>query len=189
MDIRFTARRIELTDELRDYVEKHVDRVAALMTNDDSVEAQVVLWREKFRQVAEMTLVADGFTVNAKQETKDMRRSVDGVLDKLVRQIKRKKARLARHQPLTARERRTASHHVLAAQSGSGEDDEGAMLGHGRFVRRESLPLKPMNLDEALMQLDLADESFLVFSNADTDEVNVVYARKDGAYGLIEPGF
>lgn len=189
MQIRFTARRIELTDELKDYVEKHVGRVAALMTNDDSVEARVVLSREKFRQVAEMTLVADGFTVNAKQETKDIRRSVDSVLDKLVRQIKKKKARLARHQPLTARERRTVSHHVLAAEPESDEDDLDSTLERPRFVRRESLPLKPMNVDEALMQLDLTDDSFLVFSNAETGQVNVVYARKDGTYGLIEPGF
>ncbi len=191
MQVRFIARRIELTDDLRDYIERHIGRVAALMDYDGSVEARVMLSSEKFRYTADITLVADGFTATAKHETKDIRASVDSALDKLVRQIKKKKARLARHQPLTAREARTVKHHVLETEveSEPEEDELGPTLGQPRFVRRESLSVKPMGIDEALMQLDMADENFLVFSNAETDQVNVIYNRKDGSYGLIEPGF
>jgi len=189
MQTRFIARRVELTDDLRGYIEKHVNRVAALVSKDDSVEARVVLSSEKFRYTAEVTLFADGFSLNAKEETKDIRASVDGALDKLVRQVKKKKARLARHQPMTAREARTVGHHVLAAETDLEEPAGDVTEDMPRFVRRESLPVKPMGLAEALMQLDLIDEDFLVFWNADTDQVNVVYTRKDGYYGLIEPGF
>jgi len=121
MQTRFIARRIELTDELRGYIENHIGKVAALMDNEDSVEARVVLSSQKFRYAADLTLAADGFTVNAREETKDICASVDGALDKLVRQIKKKKARIARHQPMSAREARHVEPHVPEAES---DDDE-----------------------------------------------------------------
>ena len=190
MQTRFIARRIELTDELRGYIENHIGKVAALMGNDDSVEARVVLSSQKFRYTADLTLAANGFTVNAKEETKDVRASVDGALGKLVRQIKKKKARIARHQPISAREARRAEQHVPETDIDTEFDDDdvsGLALERLRTVNRESLPVKPMHVDEAMMQLDLIDEEFLAFSNAETNEVNVVYARENGAYGLIEP--
>jgi len=121
MQTRFIARRIELTDELRGYIENHIGKIAALMDNEGSVEARVVLSRQKFRYAADLTVAADGFTVNAKEETKDICASVDGALDKLVRQIKKKKARIARHQPISAREARHVELHVSEAES---DDDD-----------------------------------------------------------------
>ena len=188
MQTRFIARRIELTDELRGYIENHIGKVAALMGNDDSVEARAVLSSQKFRYTADLTLAANGFTVNAKEETKDVRASVAGALGKLVRQIKKKKARIARHQPISAREARRAEQHVPETAIDTESDDvSGLALERLRTVNRESLPVKPMHVDEAMMQLDLTDEEFLAFSNAETNEVNVVYARENGTYGLIEP--
>ncbi len=190
MQTRFVARHMELTDELRGYIENHIGKVAALMDRDDSVEARVVLSSQKFLYTADLTLVANGFTVNAKEETKDVRASVDGALSKLVRQIKKKKARLARHQPISAREARRGEMDVSEGDTDTESDDDASRLALDRLysVSPESLPAKPMHVDEAMMQLDLMDEEFLAFSNAETNEVNVVYTREDGTYGLVEPG-
>lgn len=187
MQTRYTARRIKLTDGLRDYIERHLEKVEALVESDDSAEAQVVLTSESSRCTAEIIVSAYGFTVTAKQETKDIHASIDTVLSKIIRQIKKKKDRRGRHQPLTAREARIAAHHVVEPEEEVRVEEPGDD-GH-RFVRREPLLIKPMSIDEALLQLEIADESFLVFSNAQTEEVNVVYDRHDGTYGLIEPGF
>ena len=181
---------MELTDELRGYIENHLGKVAALMGRDNSVEARVVLSSQKFLYTADLTLAADGFTVNAKEETKDIRASVDGALGKLVRQIKKKKARLARHQPISAREARHVETAVSENDTDTESDDDASGLALDRLysVSPESLPAKPMHVEEAIMQLDLMDEEFLAFSNAETNEVNVVYTREDGTYGLVEPG-
>ena len=190
MQTRFVARHMELTDELRGYIEDHIGKVAALVDRDDSVEARVVLSSQKFLYTADLTLAANGFTVNAKEETKDVRASVDGALDKLMRQIKKKKARIARHQPISAREARRGAMDVSEGDADTEPYDDATGLAIDRLysVSPESLPAKPMSVDEAMMQLGLIDEEFLAFSNAETNEVNVVYIREDGAYGVVEPG-
>ena len=190
MQTRFVARHMELTDELRGYIEDHIGKVAALVDRDDSVEARVVLTSEKFRYTADLTLAANGFTVNAKEETKDVRASVDGALGKLMRQLKKKKARIARHQPISAREARRGEMEVSEGEMDTESYDDATGLALDRLysVSPESLPAKPMSVDEAMVQLGLIDEEFLAFSNAETNEVNVVYSREDGTYGVVEPG-
>ncbi|MCD6288589.1 MAG: ribosome-associated translation inhibitor RaiA [Candidatus Hydrogenedentes bacterium] len=190
MQKKYTARHMELTDDLKEYIEKRFQKITALVNGDESAEARIVLTKESTRCLTEITVSARGFTVTAKHETpKDIRVSVDDVIDKIVRQIKKKKEKVGRHQPLTARELRAVAHHIVTSEPQSDEDDENNSDSGFQFVRRESLPVKPMSVDEALMQLAIADESFLVFSNAETEEINVVYDRQDGTYGLVEPGF
>jgi putative sigma-54 modulation protein len=110
---------------------------------------------------------------------------VDAVLGKLDRQIRRYKDRINQHQPRLSREEANYSLGIVQAIEGMEVADESPTKHH--VVMREKIPVKPMSVDEAVMQLELVDDQFLVFTNADTRQVNVIYAREDGTYGLIEP--
>jgi putative sigma-54 modulation protein len=116
--------------------------------------------------------------------------SVDAVLEKLERQARKFKDRINRHQPRTSREERAYHHAIIEMEISEGEAvHESPKDETHRIVTREKVAMKPMNVDEAVMQLELLDEPFLVFSNADTSQVNVLYSRGDKSYGLIEPEF
>jgi putative sigma-54 modulation protein len=189
MNITITGRHMEMTDALKAYIENALGKIAAHF--DKVIDVNVVLDVEKHRHIAEVNLHANGVRINGKEASSDMYASVDAVMDKLGKQIRRFKDRINRHQPRRGREDRDYRHAVLSVNqddgngNGAGGEDD---LSH-RVVYREKLPLKPMSVDEALMQLQLVDDPFLVFSNADTSQVNVLYNRGDETYGLIEPQF
>ena len=130
---------------------------------------------EKFRHIAEVSIIGDRMTIIGKEETEDMYSAIDMVLDKLEKQIKKSKQKV--------RERRAGkgkSKSPASGQSASDEDIE-------RRIMVTNIEYKPMDVDEAVMQMDLVEDSFLVFTNARSDRVNVLYRRKDGNYGLIQP--
>ncbi len=114
--------------------------------------------------------------------------SVDAVLHKLDKQVRKYKGRINRHQPRHTRAELDFHHHVIEVLEEE-EDDTVDEAPKHQVVKREKLTMKPMNIEEATMQLDLIHDSFLVFSNESTQQVNVIYARDDGTYGLIEPQF
>jgi putative sigma-54 modulation protein len=136
----------------------------------------VVLSLEKHRHQAEITLNTNGITVNAKDVTEDMYAAIDLAVDKLERQVKKHKEKIKDHKPgeRTARYNIVSSEPVLPAK---GE----------RIIKTESIFIKPMSVDEAIMQIDVMNNDFLVFTNAQTQKVNVLYRRRDGYLGLIEP--
>jgi putative sigma-54 modulation protein len=144
---------------------------------------------EKHRQISEINLHANGVRIHAKESTADMYASVDACLAKLDRQIRKFKDRINRHQPRTARELRNYHLGVIERVESEAPEDGRVpvMTAAHRLVKREKLEMKPMDVEEAVMQLDLLDDTFLVFANAVTQQVNVIYARDDGTYGLIEP--
>ena len=144
---------------------------------------------EKHRHIAEVNLHANGLRVNSQETSSDMYASVDAVLQKLERQVSKYKDRINRHQPRHARELRDYHHQFIEFEHPEEREDGGAVEPAHRVVRREKLSMKPMSVAEAAMQLDMVDDTFLVFSNVETSQVNVMYAREDGAYGLIEPQF
>jgi len=179
MRINVTFRHMETSDPVRDYVEEKLPKVKKYI--EEPVEAQVVLSVEKkIRHKAEVTLTAKGITIKASEETSDMYAAVDGVLDKLERQLKKYKDKIKKHKPLSGKERRVEKT-VYAAQS----IDEGH--AEPSIIKTNSFQVKPMSVDEAVMQMDLLDKEFLVFTDSTSNEINVVYRRKDGNYGLIEP--
>ncbi len=185
MNLTISGRHMEMTDALKSYVEAGLGKLKVHF--DKVTTADVVMAVEKHRHIAEVTLHANGIQIHGKETSSDMYASVDAVLAKIEKQVRKYKDRINRHQPRTAKEARDYHHQVIEVVPESeqaAEDD----LQH-RVVQREKLAMKPMSVDEAVMQLDLIHDSFLVFSNADTQQVNVIYAREDGTYGLIEPQF
>ena len=175
MQTSVTFKNIDPSDHLKAYVRDKLDRFDRFL--DNPAEASVVLSGEKFRHIAEVNIAGDRLKINGKEETNDMYSAIDMVMDKLEKQIKKSKQKI--------RDRR--------GRGGAKVDT--APMG-GEYVRAfdeeaeiivKTLEYKPMDAEEAVMQLDLADDNFIVFTNARADQINVVYRRNDGHYGLIQP--
>jgi len=182
MNLDISGRHMEITDAIRRHVEHGLQKVKRHF--DKVIDARVVLSIEKHRhrQAAEINLHANGLRIHAKESSPDLYQSIDAAVNKIERQVTKHKDRIKRHQPRTARETREFHHHVV--QIGSTNDHEPARPEI--VVHREKLNLQTMTVEEAAFQLGLVEDEFILFSNADTHEVNVVYERGDGTYGVIE---
>jgi putative sigma-54 modulation protein len=172
MQTSVTFKNLDPSDHLKAYVSDKLNRFDKYLYNPG--EASVVLSVEKFRHIAEVNIVGDRLTINGKEETEDMYSAIDMVLDKLEKQIKKNKQKV--------RERRAGkgkAKPVMAEPIAMDDDEQQVMV--------QNIEFKPMDVDEAIMQMDLVENNFLVFTNARSDRVNVLYRRKDGHYGLIQP--
>jgi putative sigma-54 modulation protein len=170
---------MEVSSPIREYAEEKLSRVNKYI--DEPIDAQVVLSvAKKIRHRAEVTLVAKGITIKGSEETEDMYAAIDAVVNKIERQLKKYREKLKAHKPLTGKERRV-NKTVYTAESFDAADYE------PKIIRSDSFFVKPLSVGEAVMQMDLLHKEFIVFTDDDTEEVNVVYRRKDGNYGLIVP--
>lgn len=173
MKVQVRGRNMEVTGALKDYVEKRLGKLDKYL--DNLGDAQVTLTVEKDSHRIEVTIPINGMILRGEETTGDMYASTDMVVEKLEKQIERYKGRLIR---------RAGKGNSESRQAVQAEEDFGP-----RVVRTKRFAIKPMNIDEAVLQMNLLGHSFFVFSNAETEQVNVVYKRKDGNYGLIEPTF
>jgi len=184
MQVSITGHHVELTEPLKAYVG---DKLQHLKHSFDHVlDVHVVLSVEKFRQRCEVSMQANGINIHGSHETEDMYASIDGVVDKLNRQLKRYRSKLHRHQSGGRRQGRQikVSHRVLdlaTEREELSEDFQPATLRH------ESIDAKPMNVDEAVMQLELGSRDLLFFTNDRSEQLNAVYRRPDGTLSWIEP--
>jgi putative sigma-54 modulation protein len=179
MQIAITFRHMEASNPIRAYAEEKVGRVKKYI--DEPIDAQVVLTvAKKIRHKAEVTLTAKGITIKGSEETGDMYASIDAVVDKIERQLKRYREKLKAHKPLSGRERQVSKTIFDAESIDTGD-------GSPEIVRTDNFIVKPMAVEEAVMQMNLMHKEFLVYTDASSEEVNVVYRRKDGNYGVIVP--
>ena len=176
MRISITGKNLEISDYLRDLVEKKVGKLDRYFSQD--TEAQVTLSMEKSRHIVEVTIPYDGGVIRGEEVTGDMYASIDNVLDKLEKQIIRHRTKLEK----SLRSGAFKYDEPLFGGSYDEADDEGP-----RIVRVKRFNIKPMSEEEAMLQIEMVGHSFYVFVNSDTEELNVLYKRKDGNYGLIEP--
>ena len=179
MKIIFKGKHIEVTDAMRNYIEKRLSKIERYF--DHILEVIVTLSVEKSRQIIEVTLQTNRALIRAEEETDDMYTSIDKVADKLERQIKKYKEKyLQKPHPGTEKT-------GLANQEIDAEDSETDKIA--KIVKTKRFAIKPMSVEEAAMQMDLLGHNFFVFANDNTNKVNVLYKRKDGNFGLIEPEF
>ncbi len=178
---------MELTPRLRDYVEKKVSRLDHYL--DTITQADVELSHQKSarsaadRQVAQLTVRGRGLLLRSEERTDDMFASVDAVLDKMQRQIERFKGKQRRGRGDGASTRALAR--ALESESEAGPESAGTETS---IVRRKRFALRPMDEQEAIDQMhQLEHDNFFVFYNAASSAINVLYRRRDGSYGLIEP--
>lgn len=177
MRISISGKNLEISDYLRDLVEKKVAKLERYFPQD--TEVQVTLSVEKNRHIVEVTIPYDGVIIRGEEVTGDMYASIDNVLDKLEKQILRHRTRLEKSL-------RSGAFKFDAPVYGAPVeemDEEDAP----HIVRVKRFNIKPMTEEEAMLQIEMLGHSFYVFVNADTGLMNVLYRRKDGNYGLIEP--
>jgi len=174
MQTSVTFKNIDPSDHIKSYVSEKLNRFDKYLYNP--AEASVVLSVEKFRHIAEINIIGDRLNINGKEETEDMYSAIDMTLDKLEAQIKKNKEKVRDRRSGKGKAKSTMMHETLAMD----EENE-------RRVIVKNIDYKPMDTDEAVMQMELANGNFLVFTNARSGMVNVIYRRKDGNYGLIQP--
>jgi putative sigma-54 modulation protein len=178
MQVSVTFRNMESKEVLREYVQEKISKLKKYL--DYPLEANVVLAVEKHRHLAEVTLVANRITLNAQEETEDMFSAIDRVVDKLERQMLKYKEKIKRHKFNSSLPESRWRMDIYAADS----FEEG---GEPRVIKSKKLLAKPMSVEEAAMQMDLLNNDFLIFTNANSKNLNIIYRLKDGHYGLIEP--
>ncbi|MGI6706562.1 MAG: ribosome hibernation-promoting factor, HPF/YfiA family [Clostridia bacterium] len=179
MRIMVSGKNLEITDALREQVMKKVGKLERYFKPD--TEAQVTMSVERNRHIVEVTIPFDGIVLRGEEITDDMYASIDKVLDKLEKQINKHRTKLER------KLREGAFKYDQPVFSKSFEEVQDSP--RPKLVRTKRFAVKPMDLEEAILQMELLGHSFYVFTNSESDEVNVLYKRRDGNYGLIEPEF
>ncbi len=173
--MRFTisGKNMDLTERLQEQVIEKLSKLERYFRED--TEVQVTLSVEKERQKIEVTIPMKGTTIRAEESSPDMYASIDLVQETIERQLRRYKTRLT--------DRYQTGFTPRYLEEATEEDDDDGI----RIVRTKHFALKPMDPEEACLQMEMLGHNFFVFRDAQTEQVCVVYRRKDGAFGLIEP--
>jgi putative sigma-54 modulation protein len=170
---------MEQSDALKTYAEEKLDRVSKYI--DEPINAQVYFAVEKkIRHIVEIVITAKGISTKASEATNDMYAAIDAVIDKIERQLKRYKEKIKAHKPSGDDRGRQLSKKIFEAESI--ETSEVPVV-----IKTKTETAKPMSVEEAVMQMDLLHKDFIVFTDSISNDINVLYRRKDGNFGLIEP--
>jgi len=170
MHIDITFKNVDPSEALKDYATKRLSKIGKYI--DRPAEAHVILSVEKIRHKAEVTLNADGVIVNAVEITEDLYSAIDMVMDKVERQIKKHKQKL--------QDRKGAARTVSEAPVSSEDRSP-------RVIREKGYFVKPMSVEEAVLQIGVSGKEFLIFQNTDSKQINLIYKRTDGDWGVVEP--
>jgi putative sigma-54 modulation protein len=170
MKIIVNGRHLEITPALKSYAEDKLNKFDRYLSQ--ITEATVTLSVEKYRHKAEVLLKANGVMIQAEGVTGEIYSSIDEVVEKLEKQVKKYKEKIRSHRK----------------GEGKGEPVPTTVEPEqGKIIKKKRFDMKPMSPDEAAMQMELLDKNFFVFSNQTSGEINVIYKRSDGNFGLIEP--
>lgn len=175
MKITYTARKVNLRDNFKERVEKKLKKFDKIFSDD--AQAFVVVTLDKNSQTVETTIKDNSMVYRVEKTMPEMNDAVDKCIDALGRQLRKNKSRLEKRL-------RSGSLDELVAPAEEAviEEEEDFTV-----VRTKTIPVKPISVDEAILQMNMVGHKFYMFTNADTGDVNVVYARDDGAYGLLQP--
>jgi putative sigma-54 modulation protein len=173
MNIIVNGRHLEVTPALKSYAEEKIGKFERYLSNIS--EATVTLVVEKYRHKTEVLLKANGVMIQAEGITGDIYSSIDEVVEKLEKQVKKYKEKMV-------------SYRKGEGKGVPSPPAEGISVPEkARIIKKKRFAMKPMSPDEAAMQMELLDKPFFIFSNDASGEINVIYRRNDGNYGLIEP--
>jgi putative sigma-54 modulation protein len=177
MRLQVKGKNLDVSDSIRSYAEEKLKKLERQLADPTQIEVELSVERNpsiSANHVAEATIWTKGPTLRAREASADMRASIDQLVDKLERQVTRYKEK---------RRRRNVRDNGTYLQAEPVLPDE----SEGLIVKTKQFAVKPMSPEEAVLQLELVGHDFFVFQNGETGEVNVVYRRRDGRYGLIEP--
>jgi putative sigma-54 modulation protein len=178
MQISITFRHVDSNPEIKEYAKDKLQRLEKYV--DAPLDVQAVFTQEKHRHRVEVILKADGLSVAGEEETADFFSSIDAVVDNLERQLKKQKRKIKKHKSSNEDRGWRFRMDVISAEG----QEEGP---EPQVIVSRNLYAKPMSLEEAVMQMKLGEKEFIVFTDSSTEKINVLYRRKDGNFGLIEP--
>ena len=183
MNYNIRGENIEVTQPIREYVEKKIGKLNKYFDTPPTSDVHVNLSVYNDEQQIEVTIPMTDLLLRAEEQHADLYAAIDLVVDKLERQIRKYKTKVNRK----FRQKGSPKHIFAELEKESLESLEEPETDEIEIVRTKRFNLKPMDSEEAILQMDMLGHAFFVFTNAETDDTNVVYKRKDGKYGLIEP--
>jgi len=175
MNINIRGDKVNITESIKTYVEEKLARLNKYFKDASTITAYVVVKLRNGKEIIEVTIPTDKYTLRAEVRENDLYAAIDGVIDVLDRQIRKNKTKLTRH--------RTESNPILFHYED--EKDEEDEKETGEIVREKVIETKPMSPEEAVLQMELLGHDFYLFKNAHDDCISLVYKRKDGNYGLL----
>ena len=173
MKYNIRGKKIEVTDAIRDYMASKIERLEKYLDDNDEVEAKAVVSTKGKEQKVEVTIWSGKYNIRAEESSDDLYAAMDLVIDKLERQFKKYKDKI------NDKIRKETIKEIDTEDVKDLEEKE-------VIVRRKEVYLKPIDEEEAIIQMELLDHTFFVYKDSNTNKINVVYKRNDGDYGVIE---
>ena len=173
MEIIIHGDKLKITDSMKEYIEEKLDKLNKYLEDSDTVRATVIVKVKNHEQRVEITIPLKAFILRSEESKDDFYAAVDKTIDKLERQIRKNKTRIMSKQGKNNRD------FDIAAFIEEDEEEK-------KILKRKKVEVKPMNEEEAILQMELLGHQFYMYKDSDTDQVNVVYKRTDGNYGVIE---
>jgi len=176
MKISVTFRNTEEEGWQKEYVDERMNKLNKYV--DAPADVHVVLTVEKFRNVAEISVLTNGLNIIGKEESKDMHLAIDNAIEKIEKQLKKHKEKIRVHKNNALKEGEGDEIEVLPGEM---ED-----VTEAKIIETREIILKPMSLEDAVLEMDSTKNRFVVYRNASSENVNLIYRRDDGGYLLIE---
>lgn len=173
--MKFTIRgeKIQVTDSIKNYIESKIGKLDKYFDNPESIEAHALIKVKDNNQIIEVTIPVNKFTIRAEEKNKDLYAAIDLVVDKLERQIRKNKTRI--------KDRYKKEEKIDFIFNFEIEEEE----NKNNIVKRKNIEIKPMDEEEAILQMELLNHDFFMFKNIDEDCISVLYRRKDGKFGIL----
>ena len=175
MEIKIHGDKIKITKAMNDYIEEKLEKLDKYLENSENVHANVIVKVKNHEQIVEITIPLKTVILRSEETQEDFYAAVDKTIDKLERQLRKNKTKIMAKQAKT---------HVDFNFSDIDYKDEEE--NDSKIVKRKKIEVKPMNEEEAILQMELLGHQFYMYKDADTDKATVVYKRNDGNYGIIE---
>jgi len=166
--------KMEITEAIKEHINQKLSKLENYFNNPEDLEARVITKVHSHNQKVEVTIPANGFTLRAEESNPDLYAAIYLVINKLERQIRKNKTRIQKHL-------KDESIKELNLEFEELDDD-----AKNKIVKRKVLENKPMDVEEAILEMNLLGHDFYIFNDSETNKVSVIYKRKDGNYGLIE---
>lgn len=176
MKINIHGSKVAITDSIKEKIEDKLGKLDKYFETPDSITANVVVRVQGVNQVVEVTIPAKRMILRAEVASKDLYNSIDLVQEKLERQIRKNKARMNKKA-----NRDSVADFVLDFEVEEVEEEDQSLI-----VKRKEIDMKPMSEEEAILQMNMLGHEFFIFRDSETNDIALIYRRKDGNYGLIE---
>lgn len=173
MKYKIRGEKVDITGSIRNYIEEKIDKLNKYFSQDDDLNVSVVIKVRGKEQKIEITIPTVHFTLRSEESHSDLYAAIDLTVDKLERQIRKNKTKI------NSKIKKNLIQNFELDLEDKFEEDE-------KIIKRKKVEMKPMDEEEAMLQMDMLGHAFFVFKNTDTDTVCVMYKRKDGNYGILE---